>query len=155
MQMVLGLGSNLGCRLAQLRNAACHLQELPETVIGPRSMIYESLAIGPPQPSYLNAAIRLRTTLSPLQMLEHAQKIERICGRRRKERWGPRTLDIDILWVRGGPITHSRLQIPHPHLRQRAFALAPLLDVAPELGWELNPILASLGGRPSIYCYAW
>lgn len=89
------------------------------------------LAGAPPQPKYLNAAVLLETDLEPEALLDRLLEIERAHGRERREKWGPRTIDLDILWIDG--VTHAteKLVVPHPHLRERAFALRPLLDVAP------------------------
>lgn len=81
---------------------------------------------------YLNAAVRLVTPLSPEILLDELLAIERRHGRERRERWGPRRLDLDILWIAGQRVDTQRLRVPHPELTHRAFALLPLLDVAPD-----------------------
>ena len=127
---VLGLGANLGDRLQNLREAAAAFQEL----IVATSWVYQTPAAGgPAQPHYLNAAICIATALRPAELLERALASERRLGRQRPDpvRWGPRTIDIDILWWSGGVFDDGRLVIPHPRLQQRAFALQPLLDVLP------------------------
>jgi 2-amino-4-hydroxy-6-hydroxymethyldihydropteridine diphosphokinase len=96
------------------------------------SSVYETAPVGPPQPHYLNAAARLLTRHSPLEVLRAVLEIERTAGRERRERWGPRTLDLDLLWIRGRQVDEAGLSVPHPRLCQRAFALLPLLDVAPD-----------------------
>lgn len=98
-----------------------------------RSKIYETDPVGgPEQDPYLNAAVRVDCTLSPLALLDALQAIERNLGRTRDVRWGPRTIDIDMLWIAGGVTIHDpRLEVPHPRLHERAFAVLPLLDVAP------------------------
>lgn len=130
--VVVGLGSNLGPSQHTLRSAARELRRLalPE---GPFrvSALYESEAFGPPQPKYLNAAVLLRTGLGPLALLDAIHAVELAHGRVRTERWGARTLDLDLLWREEGEVTHPRLRIPHPELAHRLFALLPLLDVAP------------------------
>ncbi len=155
MQMVLGLGSNLGSRLALLSQAAALIAEVPDTEVTKRSAVYETAPMGPPQPWYLNAAVRIHTTLAPLELWQHLQHIESVCGRVKRERWGPRTLDIDILWAETLQMNDPSLCIPHRGLMERAFALAPLLDVAPELEPTLRGRLAELGGSPRIYCHVW
>lgn len=96
------------------------------------SALYETDPVGPPQPAYLNAAVRLATPLPPEALLDELLAIEQRQGRKRRERWGPRVLDLDILWISGARVSTSRLQVPHPELQNRAFALLPLLDVAPD-----------------------
>jgi 2-amino-4-hydroxy-6-hydroxymethyldihydropteridine diphosphokinase len=128
---VIGLGANLGDRLSTLRSAVRHLAEVGTVVR--LSKLYESPALGPPQPDYLNAAVLLETAeLSPEVLLLRLLEIERAHGRERRERWGPRTLDLDLLHGSGLVIETPSLRVPHPHLTMRAFALVPLLDVAPE-----------------------
>jgi 2-amino-4-hydroxy-6-hydroxymethyldihydropteridine diphosphokinase len=127
---VLGLGSNLGERVAHLRAAVRQLQ--PHAHIVALSALYETDAIGPAQPDYLNAAVRVKTALEPRQLLEVALQIERAAGRVRLERWGPRTLDLDLLFIAEQTVDQPGLVVPHRELVHRAFALLPLLDVMPE-----------------------
>ena len=96
------------------------------------SALYETAAIGPAQPDFLNAALRLHTLLEPSPLLEVLLQIERAAGRVRVERWGPRTLDLDLLLVVGQTVDQPGLVVPHRELTQRAFALLPLLDVLPD-----------------------
>lgn len=131
MNVVIGLGANLGDRLATLRAASRALSELG--TVEARSRIYESAPVGGPgQPDYLNAAMRLTVAMAPHELLDALQAIEHDHGRVRHERWAARTLDLDILWIDGEAHHSPRLEVPHPRLRERAFALAPLLDVAPD-----------------------
>jgi 2-amino-4-hydroxy-6-hydroxymethyldihydropteridine diphosphokinase len=81
---------------------------------------------------FLNAALALETDLTPLRLLASLLEIERALGRVRRERWGPRTIDLDILWIKDTVVESAELRVPHPELRRRAFALGPLLDVQPE-----------------------
>lgn len=136
MDLVLGLGSNLGDRLANLREAVARISELAGVTITARSNVYETDPVGgPEQGAYLNAAIRVECTREPLALLDDLQAIERDLGRVRVVRWGPRTIDIDVLWIAGGvTIAGPRLVVPHPRLHERAFAILPLLDVAPDAG---------------------
>lgn len=127
---VIGLGANLGDRLAALRSASCALGDLGRVLR--LSHLYETAAIGPPQPDYLNAAALLESTLAPERLMEGLLDIERAHGRQRRERWGPRTLDLDLLHSPGLVVDQPGLTLPHPELERRAFALRPLLDVAPE-----------------------
>ena len=130
LDCVVGLGSNLGDRLGFFRAAAVALSRYGE-VTG-ASALYESAAVGPVQPDYLNAALRFRASLAPLQLLELMLGIEREQGRVRIERWGPRTLDLDLLLIAGRTVDEPALRVPHPELAGRAFALLPLLDVMPD-----------------------
>ena len=111
--------------------------------------MFETDAVGPPQPRYLNAALRAATELNALALLDRLLAIEAALGRVRDVRWGPRTLDLDVLWS-NLPLQHARLRVPHPHLHERPFALAPLLDVAPELDTEYTPILERLNNTPEV-----
>lgn len=126
----IGLGANLGDRLATLRAATGRLAALGR--VDAVSRVYETAPVGPPQPDYLNAAVLLETDRSPQELLEGLLAIERELGRVRAEKWGPRTIDLDLLWVEGVVLNGERLTVPHPHLRARAFALAPMLEVVPD-----------------------
>ena len=95
------------------------------------SRIYETEPIGPPQPAYLNAAVLLRYEGGPEDLLDALLGVERMLGRERREKWGPRTIDLDVLWIDGVALETARLTVPHPHLTERGFALRPLGDVAP------------------------
>ncbi len=132
LDVVVGLGSNLGDRLAHLRDACTSIASAYELVA--RSAVYETAPVGPAQPDYLNAAVRLRTDGTLEDLLTALLAIEASHGRvRTKEnRWGPRTLDLDILWALGVTYESPRLTVPHPRLHERAFALLPLHDVAPD-----------------------
>ncbi|MDF3066524.1 MAG: 2-amino-4-hydroxy-6-hydroxymethyldihydropteridine pyrophosphokinae FolK [Polyangiaceae bacterium] len=128
-QYVIGLGANLGDRVGTLRSALAALAALGE--VRGVSPLYETAAVGPPQPDYLNAAVLLDSCLDPQPLLQALLAIERQHGRERRERWGPRTLDLDLLFSPGLELAEPGLTLPHPELSRRAFALAPLLDVAP------------------------
>ncbi|HEV8244125.1 MAG TPA: 2-amino-4-hydroxy-6-hydroxymethyldihydropteridine diphosphokinase [Polyangiaceae bacterium] len=128
--VVVGLGANLGDRRQMLVRAVAGLQRLGR-VVGV-SALYETEPVGPPQPHYLNAAVRLKTELTPPELLARLLELERELGRVRRERWGPRVLDLDLLWVADFACDSQGLTVPHPELEQRAFALLPLLDVAAE-----------------------
>ena len=130
IDVVVGLGSNLGDRIETLRRAVHELGELGE--LRALSHTYETPPLGPPQPDFLNAAVRLHTHLTPRELLERLLEIERGAGRERRVRWGPRTLDLDILWILGRCVAEPDLIVPHSELQNRAFALLPLLDVAPD-----------------------
>lgn len=129
LDVVIGLGANLGDRLATMREAARRIDAVAKVVA--RSRVYETAPVGPPQPDYLNAAVLVSTQGPPLSLFDCLLAIERDLGRTRLERWGPRTIDLDVLWIDGLTVDEERLTVPHPRLSLRAFAIAPLLDVAP------------------------
>lgn len=131
LDAVIGLGANLGSKRETLRRAVADLRALAE--VRSVSALYSTAPVGgPPQPEFLNAAVRLGWKGQPPELLARLLEIERSHGRERRERWGPRTLDLDILWIRGTVWKSAQLSVPHPRLRERAFALRPLLDVAPD-----------------------
>jgi 2-amino-4-hydroxy-6-hydroxymethyldihydropteridine diphosphokinase len=149
VEAVIGLGSNLGDRRALLAEAVRALSALG--TLGRVSPLYETAPVGPPQPMFLNAALSLTTELLPLALLDALLDVERRLGRVRLERWGPRLVDLDILWIAGAAFDSPRLTVPHPELRRRAFALRPLLDVRPDAtdprdGVSYLDVLAGLGG---------
>lgn len=132
---MIGLGSNVGDRLANLDAAVARLKADRELHVLRRSPVYETPpAGGPPQGDYLNAAVLLVTSLDARDILTRALDIERELGRTRSEetRWGPRTIDLDLLWIEGEAISEAGLEVPHPRLGERPFAVRPLLDVAPD-----------------------
>lgn len=135
MWAIVGAGSNLGARSAILDAAREHLDALGIRVER-RSHTYETPAMVPeghaPGPAFLNEAWRVRTSRSPQRLLEVLRAVEARFGRVRTRRWGDRTLDLDILWAERR-VDRPGLQVPHPGLATRAFALAPLLDVEPRL----------------------
>ncbi|MBW3557499.1 MAG: 2-amino-4-hydroxy-6-hydroxymethyldihydropteridine diphosphokinase [Actinobacteria bacterium] len=141
MRVFLGLGSNLGDRWRYLREA---VHSLPDVVrVSP---VYESEPVGGPggQGPYLNCVVELETDLPPRQLLGICHRLESAADRVRAHHWGPRTLDIDILMVGELVVDDPDLKVPHPRMRERAFVLQPLRDVAPELVPE---DLDRLGGR--------
>jgi 2-amino-4-hydroxy-6-hydroxymethyldihydropteridine diphosphokinase len=130
---VVGLGSNLGDRVRTLEAATDTLGWLEGTRLVARSRWYETAPIGgPPQGPFLNGALRLETSLEPEALLARLLTIEARFGRERRERWGPRTLDLDLLWVGGVVCSSNSLTLPHPRLHERLFALEPLVEVAPD-----------------------
>ncbi len=140
-----GLGSNLGDRAAHLQFAVDGLAAQAGRVVA-LSPIYETEPVGgPPQPYFLNAVVAVETTLSAPELLRVAKSLEAAAGREPPQpgkRWGPRPLDIDILMIGDERVDEPDLVVPHPRIHQRAFVLAPLADVAPELvvaptaGWQ-------------------
>jgi 2-amino-4-hydroxy-6-hydroxymethyldihydropteridine diphosphokinase len=130
----LGLGSNLGDRLAHLQAAIDGLAATPDVQVVAVSRVYETAPVGgPPQDDYLNAVVAVDTALDPHELLAVAQRLETGEQRVRAERWGPRTLDVDILLVDDEHLDEPDLVVPHPRMHERAFVLAPLADVAPDL----------------------
>lgn len=129
----IGLGSNLADPQQQLRGALRALAELPQTRLVAVSSLYASDPLGPAdQPRYVNAVAALDTDLQPLDLLDALQRIELAQGRERKaERWGPRTLDLDILLFGERLIDEPRLKVPHYHMQARPFVLYPLAEIAP------------------------
>lgn len=147
----LGLGSNLGDRVAHLRAAVAALHDAVAV-----SPVYETDPVGgPEQGPYLNLVVELDTADDARALLRRCAALEAGAGRVREERWGPRTLDVDVLWVDGETVDEPDLQVPHPRLWQRRFVLAPLADLAPDLvdrsaveasEGEVRPV-GSLAGR--------
>jgi len=101
--------------------------------------VYESAAVGPPQGDYLNAAALVTWDGEPEALLDALLSIEAKLGRVRREKWGPRTIDLDVLWIEGREVRAPRLTVPHPELAKRTFAVAPLLDVVPVAPYSLPP----------------
>ena len=136
MRAFLGLGSNLGDRWAHLREAVA---ALPDVVAV--SPVYETSPVGGPedQGPYLNCVVELDTERAPRELLEVARRLEAAAHREREERWGPRTLDVDVLLVGDLTVDDPDLVVPHPRMWERRFVVAPLGDLAPDLvpeGWE-------------------
>jgi 2-amino-4-hydroxy-6-hydroxymethyldihydropteridine diphosphokinase len=130
----IGLGSNAGDREEHLRGAIERLGRAPGVEVVRVSAFRETAPVGGPvdQPAYLNAAAEVRTTLAPLALLEVLQGIERELGRRRRERWGVRPIDLDLLLYGRRVVANGRLRVPHPRLRERRFVLEPLAEIAPQ-----------------------
>ena len=142
----IGIGSNLSEPLQQVQHAVTALQQLPLTQVLAVSPWYGSRPVGGPanQPDYVNGAACLHTSLTPHQLLDALQAIERQQQRVRSERWGARTLDLDLLLYNHCCIHDNRLTVPHPRMHQRAFVLAPLIDIAPQLTLPNGCSVASL-----------
>lgn len=127
----IGLGSNLGDSVAHLKQARSALDNLPNSQVITVSSLYRSAPIGPQdQADFLNAVVRLESTLEPSALLTALQNIEQQAGRVRLRHWGERTLDLDILLYGDAVIDQTDLHIPHPRLHERAFVLLPLLEIA-------------------------
>jgi 2-amino-4-hydroxy-6-hydroxymethyldihydropteridine diphosphokinase len=139
----LGLGSNLGDRRSYLAAAVAALRAAGDVVAV--SPLYETEPVGgPEQGAFLNLVVELATTDSPRQLLARCQALELAAARVRLERWGPRTLDADVLWVEGESVDEPDLVVPHPRMSERRFVLAPLADLAPDLVSQ-DRIIASGG----------
>jgi 2-amino-4-hydroxy-6-hydroxymethyldihydropteridine diphosphokinase len=130
-RIYIGMGSNLADPAEQLRSAVDALAKLPRTELIAVSAFYQSDSLLPGQPRYTNAVAALDSLLPPLELLDALQAIENDQGRERLERWGPRTLDLDIVLFGDRLIDEPRLKVPHYHLQERAFVLYPLADLAP------------------------
>lgn len=129
----LGLGTNLGDRRRYLQDAVSALPDLVAV-----STVYETEPVGgPDQGAFLNIVAELRTAKEPYELLELCRSLERSAGRERRVRWGPRTLDVDVLWIDGVTIDDDELTVPHPRMYQRNFVVVPLLEIAPDLESEI------------------
>ncbi|MGH6923152.1 MAG: 2-amino-4-hydroxy-6-hydroxymethyldihydropteridine diphosphokinase [Propylenella sp.] len=138
---VLGLGGNIGDTQSLMAAAIRQLVRHPGIKVEVVSALYKTPPWGKTdQPPFLNAAVRIDTRLTPQALLDAVLAVEKGLGRERAERWGPRTIDIDILVYGGETVDEPGLHIPHPRLTERAFALAPLVDVMPQ---------AEISGRPA------
>ncbi|WNN45158.1 MULTISPECIES: 2-amino-4-hydroxy-6-hydroxymethyldihydropteridine diphosphokinase [Winslowiella] len=144
-RVYIALGSNLADPLHQVQNALDALAAIPESQLIATSSLYRTPPYGPAdQPDYLNAVIALETTLAPEALLDHTQRIELEQGRVRKEqRWGPRTLDLDILLFGDLTIHSERLTVPHYDMKNRAFMLLPLAEIAAGLHFPDGESVAS------------
>lgn len=132
----IGLGSNLADPVAAVEHGLDALAQLPSTTLSARSRLYRTTPWGrTDQPSFVNAVARIATMLEPLDLLDALLAIERRQGRDRERdlRWGPRTLDLDLLLYGRAEIAQPRLTVPHPHLHRRAFVLVPLAELDPVL----------------------
>src|SRR5690606_5001697 len=136
----IGLGSNLGDREQYLVKALERLEKNPKITITKMSSIYETFPIGiTEQPLFLNMVIEIETIYSPIELLDLLQKIEAESGRKRDVKWGPRTLDLDILLYNQENMKSERLIVPHPRMQERGFVLIPLYEINPGLVETLFP----------------
>ncbi|MGG8145617.1 2-amino-4-hydroxy-6-hydroxymethyldihydropteridine diphosphokinase [Klebsiella aerogenes] len=154
----IAIGSNLASPLEQVNAAIRALADIPDSRVVSISSLYRTPPLGPQdQPDYLNAAVALETSLAPEALLDHTQRIELQQGRVRKaERWGPRTLDLDIMLFGDAIINSERLTVPHYDMKNRGFMLWPLFEIAPQLhfpdGLALRAALENLGAeKPAIW----
>ncbi|MBL8777278.1 MAG: 2-amino-4-hydroxy-6-hydroxymethyldihydropteridine diphosphokinase [Acidimicrobiales bacterium] len=130
MRAFLGMGSNLGDRWTHLRDAVDSLSDVVAV-----SSVYETDPVGGPadQDAYLNLVVELDTELTARQLMSVGQRLQAAAERVQTVRWGPRTLDVDVLWMDGVTVDEPDLQVPHPRMFERRFVLAPLAELAPEL----------------------
>ncbi|MGI8317304.1 2-amino-4-hydroxy-6-hydroxymethyldihydropteridine diphosphokinase [Halobacillus mangrovi] len=130
----IALGSNIAEREDFLKSAIEMLEEHSEIQVTEKSSVYETAPVGyTDQSDFLNMVVKVTTSLQPLQMLDHCQSIEAELGRERIVKWGPRTIDLDILLYNHENMKAERLMIPHPHMHERAFVMVPLAELAPEV----------------------
>ena len=142
----LSLGSNLGNRLEHLSDAVISLQNHPKVKVTKVSAVYQTKPVGgPEQDDYLNAVLEIETELSPTELLEVIQSIENGQDRVREVRWGPRTLDIDVLTYNDLILGDEKLTLPHPRISERAFVLVPWHEIAPDT------VIAGVGELEGLY----
>ncbi len=128
----IALGGNLGDVATTFDHALAALDRTPGIRVTARSRWYRNPPMGPPQPDFLNGCALLAVSLEPVDLLDRLQELEQAAGRIRTVHWGPRTLDLDLLLYGDRAIDTPRLQVPHPGLRDRAFFLVPLVEIAPD-----------------------
>lgn len=149
LEATLGLGGNIGDPVAAFAAALARLRGHDAITLTGISSVWRTAPWGKlDQPEFRNMAVLLETSLSAEELLDLCLAIERESGRERRERWGPRTLDIDILTYGGQTIDRPGLQVPHPRIAERAFVLAPLAEIAPGMriaGRSVRELLATLG----------
>ena len=133
----IALGANLGDTVATLNSTIAVLAQHPNITLISRSSWYQTAAVGPPQPNYINGCIVIETDLEPQELLTLLLTIEDQFGRVRQERWGARTLDLDLLLYGDRTLSTPHLELPHPRMAIRAFVLVPLAEIAP--AW-IDPI---------------
>ncbi len=152
---IVGIGGNLGARRAIFACAEALLAAQSGCCLLARSQLYATPALGPPQPDYLNGAFAIAWDGDAHGLLDMLRHVEQLLGRARRERWGARTVDLDILHWSAAPIATPSLTVPHAELERRTFALAPLLDVAPDLAVTYQAVLEGLGGAPALAVPGW
>ena len=154
----IGLGSNAGDRVAMVTKALACLASQPDMVLGEISGLYVTPAWGyTDQPDFVNAVCRLDTHLEPDDLLVRLKAIETCLGRRERFRWGPREIDLDLLFYGDKVLDKAGLRVPHPMLHRRAFVLIPLAEIAPHLihpetGYKISEHLEAIGDRRDLAC---
>jgi 2-amino-4-hydroxy-6-hydroxymethyldihydropteridine diphosphokinase len=144
----IALGSNLEDPASQIRRAMEYLSQQQGIRLELRSRLYRSSPLGPQdQPDFVNAAVGVLTEMGARQLLDTLLSIEKLMGRDRRERWGPRIIDLDLLWMLGEPIDEEGLKLPHPGVSERNFVLYPLADIAPSLRIPGLGRVVDLAGR--------
>lgn len=149
----IGLGSNLGDRLGYVKKALGMIERIPETSLSVVSSVYDTAPVGKEdQPRFLNAVAEVATELAPQAIMGELLAIEDYCGRIRRDVWGPRTLDLDLLIYDDVEISSEELTVPHRRLADRAFVLVPLAEIAPEvvvpgIGKDVATLASELGDR--------
>ncbi|MEE0986901.1 MAG: 2-amino-4-hydroxy-6-hydroxymethyldihydropteridine diphosphokinase [Succinivibrionaceae bacterium] len=147
-QVIIGMGSNLGEPFLQMSVACAELRNIPAFTNVRISSLYQTKPVGPQdQPDFINAVAIVETELEALQVLDLLQTLEQRHLRERKEHWGPRTLDLDILFYGDDQINTERLQVPHPEFAKRVFTVVPLLELVPDFvfaGAPLKDLVATL-----------
>jgi 2-amino-4-hydroxy-6-hydroxymethyldihydropteridine diphosphokinase len=133
MRAYVAAGSNLGDRWARMAQAARALRAAPGVAVVRASRVWDTAPLGPPQPRYLNGVLELETGRTPASLLGLLLEVERSAGRVRQARWGPRTLDLDLLLAGHWIVHRPGLTVPHPGIASRRFVLAPLAELHPEL----------------------
>jgi len=143
---LLGLGSNIGDRIANLATAVDAIADVAAV-----SPVYETDPVGiTDQDPFLNLVVELRTDMGPRELLEVCRELEAVAGRLRRVRWGPRSLDVDVLWVDGHTASDPDLTVPHPRMFDRAFVLVPLADLAADIlpdGYDVAGAASAEGVR--------
>lgn len=132
-RVFVGVGSNVGRRLVFLQRAVRALRRTPGVNVCRVSPVYETSPVGPRQRDFLNAVLELRSSVGPAELLRRMKEIESVLGRRRRQRWGPREIDLDLLFF-GDRRSRGTLQLPHPRWKERKFVVWPLSDIAPTFG---------------------
>ena len=158
VECYVGLGSNIGDRVAMVTRALACLASQPDMVLRDISRLYLTPAWGhTEQPEFVNAVCCLETHLGPMALLSRLKGIEAGLGRRDRFRWGPREIDLDILFYGDQVLDEAGLRVPHPLLHRRAFVLIPLADIAPylihpETGFKISEHLEAIGDRGDLKC---
>ncbi len=138
-QAFIGIGSNLDNPMEKCREAATLLQAIPGITVAALSSYYKTEPLGQPdQPWYINAVAEIRSTLDPLALLHALLHIEKEMGRERTDKWGPRIIDLDLLFYGNSVLNIAALKLPHPEIPNRKFVLAPLEEIAPD---HVHPVL--------------